>query len=137
MQTIRHLALQRELTRIESTAQAHTLAIINRSADLESAYDLCLTVSVGLPEAEAFTPTVTYDDDEGTCDINVFTFERGHDFLRRLDGAGLAWSQSGHGFGAIREIAIDRYPRVHVLVVDSELDEYQRRAWRAKTAAAA
>ena len=34
-------------------------------------------------------------------------------------------------------MVIDRYPRVHVLVVDSELDEYQRRAWRAKTAASA
>ena len=134
MQTIRHIALQRELSMIEALAAAHTLTVINRAADLEAAYDLCLTVSVGLPEHDAFSPTVTYDDDDGTCQINIFAFERGAEFLQRLDDAGLAWEQTGHGYGAIRDIAVDAFPRVHVLVVDSEYHTYQRQARVAKAA---
>ena len=135
MQTVRHLALQKELSRIEAIALAHTQALLNRAADLETAYDLCFAVSVGLPQHDAFTPTVTYDDDNGTCDINIFTFERGAEFLQRAVDAGLAFAEAGNTFGAIRDIAVDGFPRVHVLVVDSEMDAHRRAAWLARRVA--
>jgi hypothetical protein len=140
MNTIRHLALQLELSRIEAQGAAHTQAIINRAADLEAAYDLCLTVSVGLPEREAFRPTVTYDDEDGVCtgcQINVMPLERGAEFLERATDAGLTFAPAGHPYGALRDLEFTGFPRVHVLIPERELDDYQRQAWRARAAAKA
>ena len=137
MNTIRHLALQLELHRIEHQAAAHSAAIIDRAADLEAAYDLCLTVSVGLPEHEAFRPSVTYDDEDGQCtgcQVNVITFDRGVEFLERATDAGIRFSLAGLGYGALRDLEMEGFPRVHVLIAEADLDEFQRRAWLARAA---
>ena len=136
MNTIRHLALQLELSRIESQAVAHSAAIIDRAADLEAAYDLCLTVSVGLSDRAAFRPTVSYEDDEDgtTCQINVMPLERGAEFLARAFEAGLTFAPADVGYGVLRDLEFKDFPRVHVLVHESALDDYQRVAWRARGA---
>lgn len=121
METLRHVALQRELKRIEQEAEARSFAIMNKADLLASATELCLRVSVGMPEDEGFTPRVIYDS-TGVFQIRIAVYGDSRTFLDKLTACGLEWTLDENPLIGT-DIYVRGYEDVDISVYPSKSDD--------------
>lgn len=124
MDSIRKTPLQAELERIEREAKSHSLAIMHKADDLNSAAHLCDLLNAGLPPESQIKPCVIYID-ENSADISIFIHRTfGAAVLRRAAEIELAWTDNGKIHGSARDFRFHSFERIEVRVHESSIEDY-------------
>jgi hypothetical protein len=121
MDSIRKTPLQAELERIERDAKAHSLAIMHKADDLNSAAHLCDLLNAGLPPEKQVKPCVIYID-ENSADISIYVRPGdGVAVLRQASEIELCWQDNGETYNKTRDLRFHSFERIEVRVRSSDI----------------
>jgi hypothetical protein len=120
MDSIRKIALQAELDRIQAEAEANSYAVMNKADQLAAAAMLCARVNEGLAgQGIDFEPTPVYFS--GGCNILIYTQDHGREFIQGVHALELSWSIDRAAWEGSSYVRVDCAPGVEIIVGDEFL----------------